>query len=57
MDIKENYIIMNSYKEYLMLQKVCTDIRRVISLNIKFTDASYSQNSSSVSATLISNSK
>jgi hypothetical protein len=48
MDIKENHIIMNSYKEYLMLQKVCADIRReVISLNIIFTDASYSQNSSS----------
>ena len=45
MDIKENHIIMNSYKEYLMLQKVCADIRReVISLNIKFTDTSYSQN-------------
>jgi len=53
MDINENHIIMNSYKAYFMLQKVCADVRReVISLNIKFTDASYSQSSSSKSLLL-----
>jgi len=53
MDINENHIIMNSYKEYFMVKKVCADVRReVISLNIKFTDASYSQSSSSKSLLL-----
>jgi hypothetical protein len=57
MDIKEN-LNMNGYKKYFMLQKVCADVRRdVIPLKIKRIDASYSQNSPSVSATLISNSK
>jgi hypothetical protein len=58
MDTKENLLIVISYKEYLMSQKVCADVRReAISVEIKFTDASYSQKLSSISAILIWNSK